>query len=266
MKNEFWILLTILILSGFYFGSSSQSANPFNSVSQIAELISHKQYKNDKVNEKENSPKIISTKIIKPNFEKSLEKDKILLKFSNTNEHKNNVHLTDNSSTNTKIIDTICICQDSSNLHPYYNDETGLVGYESPTGKRKINAKFQDGKPFSEGMAAVFDGKRWGYINASGNYVIQPKFGGYEGDMETIVNPFVKGSAAVYLGSGNANGFADEQPGKYALIDTKGNIIKKFDCIFPNWYGYAKGSEGEYTAILNGKNVLVDSTGNILNK
>lgn len=161
-------------------------------------------------------------------------------------------------------VNIICICQDNANLYPYFNDETGLVGYVNPAGRMIIEAKFQDGKAFSEGIGAVFDGKRWGYIDTSGSYIIPPQFGGYVGKFETEVNPFVQGTAAVYLGEGNANGFADIQKEKYALIDRKGKIIKKFDCIFPTWQGYGGGKEGEYFAVLNGKNLLVDSDGQIL--
>ena len=161
-------------------------------------------------------------------------------------------------------VNIICICQDNANLYPYTNNETGLVGYANPAGKIIIEAQFKDGKPFSEGLAAVFDGKQWGYIDIFGSYVILPKFGSFANDVLIKAYPFVKGSAAVFLGEGKTNGYTDVQKEKYALIDRKGKIIKKFDCILPTWQGHAKGNEGEYFAVLNGKNLLVDSDGQIL--
>ena len=149
-------------------------------------------------------------------------------------------------------------------LIPFFNDRLGLYGYQTLAGEMVISPKFYDAKVFSEGLAAVYDGSRWGYINENGEYEINPAFGGYSGDQEIVVHPFVNGTAAVYLGSGNANGFADIKEGEYALIDRKGYIIKIFDCIYPNWYGYSKGNIGEYQATINNTVYIVDSQGNIL--
>ena len=149
-------------------------------------------------------------------------------------------------------------------LLPFFNDRLGLYGYQTVTGKMIITPRFYDAKAFSEGLGAVYDGNRWGYINEWGEYEIKPIFGGYAGDDEVIVHPFVNGTAAVYLGDGNANGFADIKVEQYALIDKQGAKIKTFDCIYPNWYGYSKGNVGEYRVIIGGQNYIVDSQGNIL--
>ncbi len=149
-------------------------------------------------------------------------------------------------------------------LIPIFNNETGLYGYQTPQGQMVIQPQFEDAKIFSEGLAAVYNGKRWGYINAKGEYVIPPKFGGYSGDEEIIVNPFINGTAAVYLGDDNANGFADIKEKQYALINKNGEVIKYYDLIFPNWYGYSQGNVGEYQVVIGEASYIIDSQGNIL--
>ena len=58
-------------------------------------------------------------------------------------------------------------------------DYEGLYGYIDKDGSNVINAKWSDARPFAEGLAAVFsddeDGK-WGIINKSGKYVVEPKY------------------------------------------------------------------------------------------
>ena len=41
-----------------------------------------------------------------------------------------------------------------------------------------INSRFDGADPFSEGMAAVLVGKKWGYIDKTGKIVIEPQFAG----------------------------------------------------------------------------------------
>ena len=168
---------------------------------------------------------------------------------------KNNIY-TKNEKVKTGEVEKILI--------PVFNNETGLYGYQTTQGKIVISPQFEDAKPFSEGLAAVYNGQRWGYINSKGEYIIYPKFGGYSGDEEIIVNPFINGTAAVYLGDNNANGFADIKEKQYALINKKGEIIKYYDLIFPNWYGYSQGNVGEYKVIIGEDFYIIDSKGNIL--
>lgn len=146
----------------------------------------------------------------------------------------------------------------------FYSDREGLYGYQTVTGKMVIEPKFEDAKVFSEGLGAVFNGQCWGYIDESGMYVVRPIYGGFAGDVEIVVHPFVNGTAAVYLGFGNANGFADVKVAQYALIDRQGAKIKMFDTISPTWYGYGDGKVGEYRVTIDDKVYIVDSQGNIL--
>ncbi len=150
-------------------------------------------------------------------------------------------------------------------LYPIYYPEVNMYGYENGKGVSILPPKYENARPFSEGMAAVYDGYRWGYINRDGVYVIKPQYGAYNVWGMQIVNPFVNGTAAVYLGNGNVNGFSDcPGPEEYALIDKSGNIVKYFDTLAPSWYGSEGGKVGEYHASLNGKGYLVDGQGNIL--
>lgn len=151
-------------------------------------------------------------------------------------------------------------------LLPFFNDRLGLYGYQTNQGKMVIPPKFLDARPFSEGLGAVYDGKYWGYVNKWGEYEINPTFGGYKGDEEIIVHPFVNGTAAVYLGNGNANGFADIKEGQYALISKQGKVIKNYDCIYPAWYGYSDNKVGEYRVTIGDHDYIIDSQGNILSQ
>lgn len=52
-----------------------------------------------------------------------------------------------------------------------------LVGFIDKTGKVVIPFKFKDAREFSGDLApATFDAKRWGYINAKGDFAIEPSF------------------------------------------------------------------------------------------
>ena len=50
------------------------------------------------------------------------------------------------------------------------------VGYINQTGSCVVPAHFDDGMPFSEGLAAVSNKGRWGYIDVFGTFVIPPLF------------------------------------------------------------------------------------------
>jgi len=54
----------------------------------------------------------------------------------------------------------------------------GKWGYIDQKGKFVIvlEGKFKEVRDFSEGLAPVKIGEKWGYINPSGSVVIEPKF------------------------------------------------------------------------------------------
>lgn len=68
-------------------------------------------------------------------------------------------------------------------LIPYRQGE--LWGYASPDKQILIKPQFQDAAWFSEGMAAVKKGNKWGYINRSGKLITPAKY--------TVAKPFRKG-------------------------------------------------------------------------
>ncbi|WP_299887309.1 WG repeat-containing protein [uncultured Lacinutrix sp.] len=56
-------------------------------------------------------------------------------------------------------------------------NETGKFGYINTSGEWHIEPQFKVAKNFSEDMAqASINGKKWGYINRKGEWVIEPKF------------------------------------------------------------------------------------------
>ncbi|AUP79605.1 WG repeat-containing protein [Flavivirga eckloniae] len=72
------------------------------------------------------------------------------------------------------------------------------VGYINTKGEWVIKPQFKVARHFVNGMAPVYDGKRWGYINTKGEYVIEPQFNDAEifGKDTALapVKPFFKNS------------------------------------------------------------------------
>lgn len=102
----------------------------------------------------------------------------------------------------------------------------GLWGYIDKTGEYVIEPAFYDAFPFSEGLAAVKTVTGfYSFIDKTGKEVIK---GDYlfdnDQNMGYGLNMFKNGYAIVYLG--NEGGFYNPI---FNLIDTKGNVIKKLD-------------------------------------
>ncbi len=69
-------------------------------------------------------------------------------------------------------------------------DEYGPVGYIEKTGRLAIACRFDNGRDFSEGFAAVESGGKWGYIDKSGRVVIEPQYdeaGDFSSDGSALV-------------------------------------------------------------------------------
>ena len=94
-----------------------------------------------------------------------------------------------------------------SRLFPIIQNDK--YGYINKTGQIVINPQFGYVFGFSEGLAPVRigneSGSKWGYIDKSGMYVINPQFDG-------ISRPFSHGLAMVDIG--NTWGYIDKS-GKY---------------------------------------------------
>lgn len=88
-------------------------------------------------------------------------------------------------------------------------------GFIDRTGNYLISPRFDGAGPFSEGLAVAkiegdFNGK-WGYIDKTGKYAIKPQF--------DAAGPFSEGLAAVNIG-GDING-------KWGFIDKSGKFVIK---------------------------------------
>ena len=55
-------------------------------------------------------------------------------------------------------------------------EETAEEAFGDKTGQIVINPQFDDAKDFSEGLAAVEIGNRWGFIDKQGTFAINPQF------------------------------------------------------------------------------------------
>jgi len=97
-------------------------------------------------------------------------------------------------------------------------EQTFKYGYIDESGKLVINPSYEDARNFSEGLAAVCQGKgcysisskkdqpsKWGYIDKSGAIVVPLQF--------DAANDFKEGLAGVSVG------------GKWGYVDTKGTFV-----------------------------------------
>ena len=114
----------------------------------------------------------------------------------------------------------------------------GKYGYVSG-GKLVIPCQFDDARSFSEGLAAVKKGGKWGYINTNGQIVISCQFD------RTVM--FSEGLATVLIGD------------KCGYINTNGQMVIPYQ--FDNAYDF---SEGLAKVTISGKDYLIDKTGKIV--
>jgi len=69
--------------------------------------------------------------------------------------------------------------------------ENPRCGYIDKSGNYVIQPNFSRAHSFSDGLAAVAIGNKWGLIDKSGKFVVQPKY--------DLVYPFSEGLAAVVV-------------------------------------------------------------------
>lgn len=130
---------------------------------------------------------------------------------------------------------TLTGCGNKTNI-----DSTGSSNNETTQVKKvgNLSLDIDEGRNFSEGLAAVKKEKKWGYIDKQGNLVIDYKY--------EIVGNFSEGLANVYM------------DGKYGYIDTKGNTVIDFK------YESANGFSGGLAAVKeNEKWLIIDNKGTI---
>jgi len=109
-------------------------------------------------------------------------------------------------------------------------------GYIDTSGKWVIQPKFDDASYFSEGLAAVKMNRKWGYIDKQGRWVVKPKF--------DEVWDFSEGLATVEIN------------GKWGYIDKQGRWVVKPK--FDKAWGF---SEGLAKVKMNGKWGFIDKQG-----
>ena len=111
-------------------------------------------------------------------------------------------------------------------LYPMYEKTASGAewGYIDKSGEYVIDPQFSDAMEFSEGLAAVQDpeSELWGYIDESGDYVIEPQF--------LDVGNFHEGLAFVfpeYYSNENAGGYIDTSGEWYTEAEFRsGNAFK----------------------------------------
>ena len=100
----------------------------------------------------------------------------------------------------------------------------GRWGYVNKSGETVINPQFDRAGIFAEGLAPAKMG-RWGFVDAAGKVVVNPQF-----DQADV---FSEGLAAVRLGGGGPGPFDDPRPwspwhgggGRYGFVDHDGKYI-----------------------------------------
>lgn len=124
----------------------------------------------------------------------------------------------------------------AQNLYPF--EEEGKFGFKDETGKIIVQAKFENVRSFSEGMAGVKQNGKWGFIDMTGKFVIYSQF--------DFVCQFSEGLAGV------------KQNGKWGFIDKNGEVIitPQFEDIWSS-----KFTDGLAKVELNGSKFYIDKKG-----
>ncbi len=125
----------------------------------------------------------------------------------------------------------------------------GKFGYIDVSGKKVIEARFDDANSFSEGIAAVKVGEYWGFIDHAGRMVIEPKF--EQAPYSWPRMEFREGLSVAF------------SKGKWGYVDSDGNFSMpaEFDDVSPFSHGRASVRIGEewFTIDRSGR-ILLDPT------
>jgi hypothetical protein len=133
----------------------------------------------------------------------------------------------------------------SGGLMPVLSAESGRIGYLGPNGDWKIAAQFAYAGPFADGYATAAIDSGAGLIDASGNWLITPKY-------QTLA-----------LAGNGALAIAQTDGTKISLLDPKNSkLIKEFTG--EDIYFAASPDSPLITLYLDGRTVLVDLQGNVV--
>jgi hypothetical protein len=116
----------------------------------------------------------------------------------------------------------------------------GHSGTNGTPGMLVINPQFDSVDEFSEGLAPIEVGRKWGYVDKQGKFAVNPQF--------AWVREFSDGLAAVGLGDGPS--------GKSGYIDRQGKFA-----INPEFESASKFSEGLAVVGIGAKEVYIDKQG-----
>ena len=124
-------------------------------------------------------------------------------------------------------------------LRRFYDEENDVMGYADKACNVVIPARFHRAYDFRNGMARVMtkDGL-WGYINKSGNYVIQPMFSNEVGD-------FIGGLALVTDKQERAH-FINTQGKIVWSNDGSVAVVREFNEVGGKAYAIWRMRDGEY--------------------
>lgn len=130
----------------------------------------------------------------------------------------------------------------------------GKWGYIDKTGNMVIEPRFDCAWQFSEGLAPVNIGRQLGYVDKEGNMAIEPQFPYWQ------IEPFPKdrqyGGYEIYFNDGLAR---IEVDGRYGFIDKNGDIV--IEPVYEEAYVFCEGLASVY---INGKWGYIDTYGNMV--
>lgn len=118
----------------------------------------------------------------------------------------------------------------SDGLFIIYDTKTKKYGYMSIIGDIVIEPQFERVNPFSEGLASVSDGEKYGFIDTTGKLVIPMKYEMLSESEPDINKSFLYDRRGINSGPFGAVYFSQglcavNENGKYGFIDKTGNFV-----------------------------------------
>lgn len=133
----------------------------------------------------------------------------------------------------------------SEGLCAFQDERTGFWGYMDTNFNVVIQPKFNNACAFNCGLAAVYDGDKWGFINKTGLYVIEPIYSNvyYKYNDDYIHSNAYKEGSMGFMGGYAVVDFDDT---KEYVIDSIGNTVNVLD----------QGNMSEYGGTYEGTDII----------